>query len=178
MKAADSRRRDLAFIHSAKKALALDEDTYRTMLFTLTRKRSAGELDDAERARVKDHLRARGFERAGPARSTDPAPRPREAPPPRSPASAQTGGPEGRGPRAAIEKTRGAKPSVSAERQGLVDKLEALLADAARPWNYARAMALRMFGLQLEWCTGDQLRRLVAALEYDKRRRAAREEKR
>lgn len=142
MKRPDSRKGDLAFIHAAKRALGLDEGTYRTMLFTLTRKRSAAELDDAERARVKDHLRARGFERAaGGARSTDPAPG-----------------------------ARGAKPVVAPDRQGLVDKLEALLAEGAKPWNYARKMALRMFGLQLEWCAADQLRRLVAALEVAKRR--------
>ena len=66
----------------------------------------------------------------------------------------------------------GRKPAVPADRQALVNKLEALLADAARPWNYVRSMAKRMFGLdQLEWASADQLRRLVAALEYDKQRR-------
>lgn len=78
-------------------------------------------------------------------------------------------------PAPATERKHGSKPQVPADRQGLVDKLEALLADAARPWNYARAMARRMFGVErLEWATAEQLRRLVAALSYDARRRAAR----
>lgn len=139
---ADTRKRELAAIHVAKKQLGLDEETYRTMLFTLTRKRSAGELDHAERQAVIEHLRRRGFVRV------DARP---EAP-----------------------REHGTKPSVPADRQALVNKIEALLADSSRPWNYARAMANRMFHLQLEWCTADHLRRLIAALEYDRRRRSAR----
>ncbi len=70
----------------------------------------------------------------------------------------------------------GQKPIVPEDRRPLIDKMEALLADAARPWNYARAMAKRMCGVdQLEWCTAEQLRKIVAALSYDQRRRAARE---
>ena len=69
----------------------------------------------------------------------------------------------------------GKKPKVPADRQGLVDKLEAQLAASARPWNYVRAMAKRMFKLdKLEWASAEQLRKLVAALEYDARRRAVR----
>lgn len=134
------RRDELAAIHVAKRQLGLDDATYRTMLFTITRKRSAGELDHAERQAVIEHLRRRGFVRVD---------------------------------QAAVEKPHGTKPNVSADRQPLVNKIEALLADAARPWNYARSMASRMFTLQLEWCSADQLRRLVAALEYDKSRRNA-----
>lgn len=135
----DARTRELAAIHVAKKQLGLDDDTYRDMLFTLTRKRSAGELDQAERQRVLDHLRARGFKR--------PVNRPQRAP------------------------DHGKKPLVTQDKQALVDKLEALLADGARPWNYARAMAKRMFGVeQLEWASAGQLHSLVAALEYQKRR--------
>jgi phage gp16-like protein len=137
-----TRRNELAAIHVAKKQLGMDDDTYRTMLFTLTRKHSARLLDHAERQTVIEHLRRRGFVRVDAARAA--------------------AGPHG------------TKPSVPADRQELVNKLEALLADAARPWNYVRAMASRMFGLQLEWCSADQLRRLVAALEYDRRRRETR----
>jgi len=69
----------------------------------------------------------------------------------------------------------GQKPMVPADRQALIDKIEAQLADAGRPWNYARSMARRMFHAdQLEWATADQLRRIVAALNYDQRRREAR----
>lgn len=145
IRSSDTRRRELAAIHVAKKALGLDEDTYRAMLFTVARVRSAAELDHAGRQAVIEHLRRRGF-------------RPKAAP--------------------AIEREHGRKPQVPADREALVGKIEALLADAARPWAYARAMAKRMFGVdQLEWVSADQLRRLVAALEYDRRRRAARNAK-
>jgi phage gp16-like protein len=63
-------------------------------------------------------------------------------------------------------------PKPAAERKALVGKIEAQLADAGRPWAYADAMALRMFKVErVEWCDTDQLRRLVAALTYDARRR-------
>ncbi len=139
---ADTRRRELAAIHVAKKQLGLDDGTYRDMLWTVGRVRSAGDLDHAGRQAVIEHMRRRGFMRVQPA-----------AEPPRD---------------------HGKKPIVPADRQALVDKIEAMLADAARPWNYARAMGKRMFKIdQLEWATAEQLRSLVAALEYDRRRRAA-----
>lgn len=55
---AGARRADLAAIHVAKKALAWDDDTYRDILFTVCRVRSAGELDFAGRKRFLAHLRA------------------------------------------------------------------------------------------------------------------------
>ncbi|HWQ37053.1 MAG TPA: regulatory protein GemA [Burkholderiales bacterium] len=55
------RRRELAQIHIAKAALQLDEDTYRDMLFTLARVRSAADLDFAGRRRVIEHLKSRGW---------------------------------------------------------------------------------------------------------------------
>lgn len=57
----DLRGRELAQIHIAKKDLALDDDTYRNMLWTVGRVRSSAELDHAGRANVLSHLRARGF---------------------------------------------------------------------------------------------------------------------
>lgn len=71
-----------------------------------------------------------------------------------------------------LARPAGKKPEVAADRQALIDEIERRL--GSRPWNYARAMATRMFKLQLEWCAPDQLRHLVAALEYDKRRRQER----
>jgi phage gp16-like protein len=140
--AAEARNRELAAIHVAKKALGLDDGTYRDMLFTVARVRSAADLDHAGRSAVIEHLRKRGFTKAvRPAQAHD----------------------------------HGKKPQVPADRQALVDKLEAQLAAAARPWNYVRAMAKRMFHVdQLEWATAEQLRKLVAALEYDRRRREQR----
>lgn len=62
-------------------------------------------------------------------------------------------------------------PKPAPDRQALTSKIEAFLAEAKRPWSYADAMALRMFKVErVEWCDGDQLRRLVAALTYDAKR--------
>lgn len=65
------RNADLARIHIAKKQLAMEDDTYRDMLFSIGRVRSAGELDFAGRKRVLEHLVSRGFKatvkRAAPA---------------------------------------------------------------------------------------------------------------
>lgn len=56
---------------------------------------------------------------------------------------------------------------------GLVGKIRAMLEQAQRPDAYADGMAKRMFHVErFEWCTEDQLRRLVAALNYDAKRRA------
>jgi len=56
----------------------------------------------------------------------------------------------------------------------LLRKVEALLTDAERPWSYGHAMAKRMFRIaRIEWLTGEQQRRLVAALEIDARRQRA-----
>jgi phage gp16-like protein len=54
----------------------------------------------------------------------------------------------------------------------LLAKIEALLADAGREWAYAIAMAKRMCKVdRLEWCSDDQLSKLVAALQIDANRR-------
>lgn len=53
-----ARRADLAAIHVIKKALAWDDDTYRDIMFTVCRTRSAGELDFAGRKRFLAHLMA------------------------------------------------------------------------------------------------------------------------
>lgn len=55
-----ARTTQLAQIHLGKKQLGLDEETYRAMLFTVTGKRSAGELDIAGRQRVIAHMISRG----------------------------------------------------------------------------------------------------------------------
>ena len=56
-------------------------------------------------------------------------------------------------------------------KQAMLEKIEAYLAEAARPWNYAHGMAKKMFQVdRLEFCTADQLHRIIAALEYDARR--------
>jgi phage gp16-like protein len=45
-------------------------------------------------------------------------------------------------------------------------KIEALLADAGKPWAYAAAMARRMFGKErLAWCSRGELAAILTALE-------------
>ena len=55
------RRNELAQIHIAKKELALDDETYRSMLWTVARVNSAGDLDFHARKRVLEHLKSRGW---------------------------------------------------------------------------------------------------------------------
>ena len=59
--APDQRRRDLAAIHAAKRDLALDDDTYRDLLWTIGRVRSSADLDQAGRSKLLDHFRACGW---------------------------------------------------------------------------------------------------------------------
>lgn len=69
-------------------------------------------------------------------------------------------------------KTFGRKvPKPAPERQKLIGKIEAFLAEANRPWTYADGMALRMFKVErVEWCDSEQLRSLIAALSYNAKR--------
>jgi phage gp16-like protein len=63
----------------------------------------------------------------------------------------------------------------SADRGPMLRKIEAYLAEAHRPWAYARGMAQRMFHVdQLEFASPAQLRGLIAALEQDARRHGRR----
>lgn len=51
-------------------------------------------------------------------------------------------------------------------------KVEALLTEAGRPWEYAHTLANQMFNVEkVQWLRSDQLRRLIAALVYDQTRR-------
>lgn len=54
----------LAAIHVAKKQLGLDEDTYRAVLVRVTGKDSTKVMSEAERQRVVEELRKRGFTKA------------------------------------------------------------------------------------------------------------------
>lgn len=67
----------------------------------------------------------------------------------------------------------GRKPSVAPSRAGLLSKIEALLTEAGRPWQYAESMAKHMFkGRQaIEWLTTEELTKLMVALNIDARRR-------
>jgi len=57
----DIRNSELAMIHIAKKALGMDDETYRSMLFTVARVTSSRELDYAGRVAVLNHMKARGW---------------------------------------------------------------------------------------------------------------------
>jgi len=66
----------------------------------------------------------------------------------------------------------GTKPEVASFKEPLIGKIEALLADKKLHWNYAIGMAKKMFGKEkLEFCTKSELHRIVAALEFDAKRR-------
>lgn len=137
----DTRRRELAAIHIAKKDLGMDDETYRDMLFAVARVRSAADLDQGGRTAVIEHLRKSGFKRK----------------------------------EQVVAEVREGRPAFSAECRPLGGKLEAQLAAGALSWNYAAAIAKRMFHVErLEWCKPGQLRSIVAALEYAARRKARR----
>jgi phage gp16-like protein len=68
----------------------------------------------------------------------------------------------------------GAPENVRDEIAAMVGKVGAILAEAKRDWNYAHALAERMFGThRVEWLHADQLHKLVAALMIDRKRRRA-----
>ncbi|MBN3237690.1 regulatory protein GemA [Pectobacterium versatile] len=75
-------------------------------------------------------------------------------------------------------KSHGRKPSVPASKKTVLGKIEALLADAGRPWKYAETMAQQMFGVRyIDWLDIQQLTKLMQALIIDaKRRKKAAEE--
>ncbi len=140
--APDHRRRELAQIHIARKQLALDEDTYRAMLWTVARVRSSADLDYAGRRAVIDHLVARGFKVA--------APKPER---PKDPAWAWVN-------------------NAAEDRQPMLRKIAVMLKECDREKAYADGVARQMFKVDLiEFCKPDQLRRIVAALVFDQRRR-------
>lgn len=57
----NQRTRELAAIHAAKRDLGMEDDTYRDMLWTVARVRSAKDLDFAGRKKVLDHMKACGW---------------------------------------------------------------------------------------------------------------------
>lgn len=137
----DQRTAELGKIHIAKKQLGMDDETYRDMLFTIARVRSAADLDHAGRRKVLDHMKALGF-------------------------------------KAERKKNYPGRPHniESKERGPLLKKVEAFLTEAHRPWEYAHSMARNMFHVdQIEFCAPDQLRKIVAALQYDANRRKKKE---
>jgi phage gp16-like protein len=149
--APDDRRRELAQIHIAKKQLDIDDTTYRCMLRAIGRVESAADLGAEGRRQVLAHLKARGFK-----------------------------------PKVGMKAHRSGQTTpwdwvnhAAPDRQATLRKIAVMLKHASgREKAYADAIAKNMFGIErVEFCAPDQLRRIVGALEYDRRRRARRAEK-
>lgn len=131
------RRAELARIHLQAQQLGLDEDTYRAMLRRLTGRDSAGEMTDAERAKVLDFMRRQLGARRYPGR-------PHNA------------------------------DADAAQAPGL-RKIEALLAEAGRPWAYADAIARRVAGVErCAFLDAAGARKVIPALCYDAKRHGRR----
>lgn len=126
-----SRNDRLATIHMGKKALNLDEDTYRDMLEQVTTKRSAKDMTMDDLLKVIQHLDQLGFSK----------------------------------------RNFGNKPKVKLSKEALIEKIEAYLTEDKLHWNYAKGIAKQMFQKEaLEFCTENELWRIVAALEYKRKK--------
>lgn len=126
-----SRNDRLATIHMGKKALNLDEDTYRDMLEHVTTKRSAKDMTMDDLLKVIQHLDQLGFSK----------------------------------------RNFGDKPKVKLSKEALIGKIEAYLTEDKLHWNYAKGIAKQMFQKEaLEFCTENELWRIVAALEYKRKK--------
>ncbi|NOV29195.1 gp16 family protein [Methylomonas sp. ZR1] len=72
------------------------------------------------------------------------------------------------------KKKHGRKPNnlpSGSDRNAKLSKIEALLAEAKRPWEYAHAMAKRMYKKDaLEFCDHDELSGIIAALVKNAKR--------
>lgn len=65
----------------------------------------------------------------------------------------------------------GNKPKVKLSKEALIGKIEAHLTEHKLHWNYAKGIAKQMFQKEaLEFCTENELWRIVAALEYKARK--------
>ncbi|MGK0706495.1 gp16 family protein [Yokenella regensburgei] len=68
--------------------------------------------------------------------------------------------------------SRGRRPRVAAGRKAMLSKIEAMLAEANRPWAYLDGVIERMLGEKkpVEWLNDDQVRKLMQMLIVDARR--------
>jgi phage gp16-like protein len=126
----------LAKIHVAKAQLALDDDTYRAMLKSVTGVASAKDLTLAAAEKLLKHMERCGFQ---------PLQKPHR------------------------------RPRVAAARAAQLSKIEALLTEAKRPWSYLDGMVKRICKVDaVEFCDGEMLGKLIAALQKDANRRESR----
>ncbi|MFZ6747446.1 gp16 family protein [Undibacterium sp. Ren11W] len=61
-------------------------------------------------------------------------------------------------------------PNVAAERMPRMRKIEALLAEAGRPWAYLKPMIENLGRSDIAFCDGDDLSKIIAALMKDAQR--------
>jgi phage gp16-like protein len=67
------------------------------------------------------------------------------------------------------------RPRVASSRVAQMSKIEALLADAGRPMEYVQGMVKRICKVDaIEFCDGEMLGKLIAALQIDANRRGKR----
>jgi len=146
MASQDHRTSQIRTIKVAVRQLGLDEETYRALLVRVTGKSSCAQMNIAERGKVLDALKAQGFELVRSGQSVF------------------------------HHRPKDTRREPKADNTRMLRKVEALLADAKRPWDYAHSMARHMFGVdRLEFLRGGQLHKLVAALQIDANRRLKRE---
>jgi phage gp16-like protein len=70
------------------------------------------------------------------------------------------------------DRKRVTPPAAIQSKQALMRKIAAMLHAADRSWAYADGMARHMYQVEKAgWCDVGQLRKIVAALSYDARRR-------
>lgn len=82
-----------------------------------------------------------------------------------------------RGWKGAAKSRRAPKNLSGSDRSPQLRKIEALLADAGRPWEYAQGIAGHMFGgKRLEFCSPNELRAIITALVKAAKRASARPE--
>lgn len=69
-------------------------------------------------------------------------------------------------------KQTGRRPNVAVGRKGMVKKIEAMLAEADRPWSYLDGITERMLGEKkpLEWLNDDQVRKVMQMLIVEAKR--------
>lgn len=138
----------IAKIHVGKKQLGMDEATYRDVLQRVTGKASLKLMSIDELKKVVKDFKRLGF-----------VPKPAGLPTGSS-AKAKQSAPK-----------YGKKPHTTTNRQSLINKIEAILADKGLHWNYAHGIAKKMFGVnRVNWLTDEKLYKVVQALAvYQKR---------
>lgn len=66
----------------------------------------------------------------------------------------------------------GAPAGVREELAAMIGKLEAMVSELDLSWAYVDGMSKRMFHVdRAQWCTAEQLHKLVAALSFHQRRK-------